>query len=208
MGKMPWVEWARALQAISQTGLHYTDNAYDRERYEQIAKISSEIISNHSNLTETQIIEFNAADFGYATPKIDVRGVIFKDSKILLVREIADQGRWTLPGGWADVNETPSQAVIREVFEESGFETRVIKLLAVYDRDVQGHTPRFPYHVYKLFFLCKITGGSARANHEASEIAFFAKDDFPELSTSRVTEKQLNRFFEHSKDLNLPTDFD
>ena len=112
MDKILWLEWARALQAISQTGLHYTDNQYDRERYEQIAKISSEIIANQSNLTETQIVEFNATDFGYATPKIDVRGVIFKDSKIMLVREIADQGRWTLPGGWADVNETPSQAVI------------------------------------------------------------------------------------------------
>ena len=208
MNQSLWIEWARALQAISQTGLHYADSQYDRDRYEQIGQISTDILANHSNLTERQIVEFNVSEFGYATPKVDVRGVIFKDAKILLVREIADQGRWTLPRGWADVNETPSQAVVREIFEESGFETQAVKLLAVYDRDAQGHIPRLPYHVYKLFFLCNIIGGSARANYEASEIAFFAEYDFPELSVSRVTEKQLYQFFEHLRDQNLPTDFD
>ena len=204
----PWIEWVRSLQAISQIGLHYADNQHDRDRYEQIGKISAEILAHQSNLNDRQVIELNASEFGYATPKIDVRGVVFKDTKILLVSEIADQGRWTLPGGWADVNETPSQAVAREVFEESGFETQVVKLLAVYDRDSQGHIPRFPYHVYKLFFLCDITGGAARANDETSEIAFFGEDEFPELSVSRVTEKQLHRFFEHAGDQGLATDFD
>jgi ADP-ribose pyrophosphatase YjhB (NUDIX family) len=203
-----WIEWVRSLQAISQIGLYYADNQYDRDRYEQIGKISAEILSHRSNLNDGQIIELNASEFGYATPKVDVRGVVFKDSKILLVSEIDDQGRWTLPGGWADVNETPSQAVVREIFEESGFETKVVKLLAVYDRDAQGHVPRFPYHVYKLFFLCDITGGAAGTNHETSDIAFFAEDEFPELSVSRVTHKQLHRFFEHTRDQSLPTDFD
>ena len=92
MNQLLWIEWAKALQAISQTGLHYAESQYDRDRYEQIAQISTEILANHSNLTERQIVEFNASDFGYATPKVDVRGVIFKDAKILLVREIADQG--------------------------------------------------------------------------------------------------------------------
>ena len=150
----------------------------------------------------------NAAEFGYATPKVDVRGVVFNGSKILLVKEVADNGRWTLPGGWADVNETPSQAVVKEVLEESGFETQAVKLLAVYDREKQGHIPPLPFHIYKLFFLCEIIGGCAQANGETSEVAFFGSHEIPELSKSRVNEKQLRRFFQHEKNLNQPTDFD
>ena len=165
-------------------------------------------MAHHTNLSEKQILELNAAEFGYATPKVDVRGVVFKGSKILLVREVADYGRWTLPGGWADVNETPSQAVVKEVLEESGFETKVVKLLAVYDREKQGHIPPLPYHIYKLFFLCEITGGSAYAHGETSEVAFFGKHEIPELSISRVNEKQLRWFFLHGRNLEQPTDFD
>ena len=208
MNKPHWIQWVRALQAISQTGLHFADSQYDRDRYQQIAKIAAEILARYTNLSEEDIIALNTAEFGYATPKVDVRGVVFRASKILLVREIADRGRWTLPGGWADVNETPGQAVVREVFEESGFETQVVKLLAVYDREKQAHMPPFPYHVYKLFFRCEITGGGARANNEASEIAFFGADELPELSGSRVKEEQLRRFFQHFREPELPTDFD
>jgi len=208
MDKPPWMQWARALQAISQTGLHFTEGLYDRDRYQQIAKIAAEILSHHTNLSEKTILELNASEFGYATPKIDVRGVVFKDSKILLVREIADHDRWTIPGGWADVNETPSQAVVREVFEESGFETQVVKLLAVYDREKQGHIPPFPFHVYKLFFLCEIAGGFAHAQGETSEVAFFGEFEIPELSVARVKEEQIRRFFQHGRNPQLPTDFD
>ena len=206
--KLLWIEWARSLQAISQTGLNFSENMYDKERYEQIAKIAAEILAHHTNLSEEQVLELNASEFGYATPKIDVRGVVFEESKILLVREVEDYGRWTLPGGWADVNETPSQATVREVFEESGFETQVVKLLAVYDREKQGHTPPFPYHVYKLFFLCKLIGGCAQAHGETSDVAFFGEHEIPELSNSRVNEKQLRRFFQHAKNPEQPTDFD
>jgi ADP-ribose pyrophosphatase YjhB (NUDIX family) len=181
---------------------------YDKERYQQIAKIAAEIIAKHTNLSEEQLLEFNASEFGYATPKVDVRGVVFKESKILLVREVEDHGRWTLPGGWADVNETPSQATVREVFEESGFKTQAVQLLALYDREKQGHTPPFPYHVYKFFFLCEIIGGSAKAHGETSEVGFFGEDEIPELSKSRVTEKQLRRFFQHIINSKQLTDFD
>ncbi|CAB1057744.1 hypothetical protein D1BOALGB6SA_2499 [Olavius sp. associated proteobacterium Delta 1] len=208
MKKPNWIEWARSLQAISQTGLHFSEDIYDQDRYRQIAKIAAEIIAHHTNLSEKKVLELNASEFGYATPKIDVRGVVFKDSKILLVREIADHGRWTLPGGWADVNETPSQATVREVFEESGFETQAIKLLAVYDREMQGHTPPFPFHVYKLFFLCEIIGGHAQAHGETSEVAFFGEQEIPELSKSRVIEKQIQRLFQHVVNPMQPTDFD
>jgi len=94
-----WIQWARALQAISQKGLHFAEDQYDKDRYQQIAKIAAEILAHHTNLSEKKILELNATEFGYATPKVDVRGVVFKDAKILLVREIADHGRWTLPGG-------------------------------------------------------------------------------------------------------------
>ena len=207
---MKWIEWGRKLQAISQTGLHFCKVQYDRERYEQIGIIAAEILAEHTNLTVEELLNLNANEFGYATPKVDVRGVVFRDEKILLVREIADAGRWTLPGGWADVNDTPTQAVIREVLEESGFETQVTKLLAVYDREQQKHTPSFPYSVYKLFFHCQIIGGQPQLNHEVSEIAFFGETELPveELSTSRVTKSQLLRFFEFYRTPNLPTDFD
>ena len=208
MNEHLWTRWVKALQAISQTGLHFARDRFDRERYEQVAKIAAQILAHHSNWSEQEIVEFNAAEFGYATPKVDVRGVAFQHDKILLVREIADQGRWTLPGGWADVNETPSQATVREVFEESGFETRAVKLLAIYDREKQGHQPSYPYHIYKLFFLCEIIGGAPRPNTEASEIAFFGEGELPELSVSRVTEDQLRRFFHCYRDPESPTDYD
>jgi len=203
------MKWVKALQAISQTGLHYAKDQYDKERYRQIEQISAEILAAGSTLSVEEILKMNAVEYGYATPRVDVRGVAFRDSKVLLVKEIMDNGRWTLPGGWADVNETPAQAVVREVLEESGFETRAVKVLAVYDRDNQGHVPPAPYQIYKLFFLCEITGGAARPNNEASEVAFFGENEIPlELSLGRTTGQQLRRFFEHLKNPNLPADFD
>jgi ADP-ribose pyrophosphatase YjhB (NUDIX family) len=205
---MKWIEWAKELQAISQTGLHYATCQFDQQRYQRLKEVSAEILATHSNISVEQFLEFNAVEFGYATPKVDVRGVVFQDSKILLVRETADNGRWTLPGGWADVNETPAESVMREVFEESGFKTKVIKLLAVYDREKQKHQPAFPYHVYKLFFHCEIVGGSATVSNETSEVAFFEQQEIPELSESRVTRKQIAKFFEYYYYPDLPTDFD
>ncbi len=148
-----WIKWGKALQAIAQTGLHFSQSEYDAERYRQIQEIAAEIFALHTNTGKETILDLFSTDSGYATPKVDVRGVVFQDSQILLVREVLDRHRWTLPGGWADVNETPTEAVTREVFEESGYQTKVVKLLAVYDRTYQGHTPPMPHHVYKLFFF-------------------------------------------------------
>jgi len=205
---MHWIKIARKLQGISQTGLHYTDSEYDRERYEEIGDIAAEITTSLSTLEKSEVVELQAAEFGYATPKVDVRGVVFRDGKILLVREVADNGRWTLPGGWADLNESAAESVVREIREESGYETEVLKLLAVYDREKHGHEPPFPYHVYKHFFHCRITGGEAVTSHETSGIDFFVVDELPELSVSRVKESQIRRFFEHLENPNMPTDFD
>ena len=206
--KNKWIKWARELQALSQTGLHFTDNEYDIERYRKIGEIAAEMLSERSTLSKEDILTWQRAEFGYATPKVDVRGVVFREDRILLVREIADNNRWTLPGGWADVNESPSEAVVREVHEESGFEVKVKKLLAVYDREKQGHVPPMPYHIYKINFLCEILGGSAKTSNETSEVGFFAENNLPELALSRVTPKQLEVFFRIRKQSCIEAEFD
>lgn len=203
-----WLKWVRALSALSQTGLHFSRDPFDAERYRAVRGIAAEMLSQYSTLDKTESLDILAHDAGYATPKVDVRAVVFREGRILLVSERADGGRWTLPGGWADVNETPSQAVVREVEEESGFITRAEKLLAVYDRDVQGHRPAFPHTVYKLFFRCVILGGEARENMEIGGIGFFPRNDLPQLSTSRVNAAQIHHFFDHLDHPHWPTDFD
>jgi ADP-ribose pyrophosphatase YjhB (NUDIX family) len=145
-------------------------------------------------------------DSGYATPKVDVRGAAFKDGRVLLVKEITD-GKWTLPGGWADVNQTPAECVVREIAEESGFQARAIKLAAVYDYQRRNHV-RHKDSIYKLFFICEILGGAARPSNETSEVAFFALDALPELSIGRSTAAQIERMFEHRADPTLATEFD
>lgn len=159
-------------------------------------EIAAELLAGASNLSVTEILEWSKTEFGYATPKVDVRAFITERNEVLLVREDADEGRWTLPGGWADVNESPSVSVVREVAEESGYVVEPIRLLAVLDREKQGHRPAFPYHVYKLFFHCRLVGGAPKANHESSECRFFRADALPELSESRVLPQQIKMFFE------------
>lgn len=195
---------------MSQNGLEYCKNEYDRLRYQELQQISADMIAEHSNLTSTEILTLYAGQIGYATPKVDVRGAVFRDGKVLLASELMDEGRWTLPGGWADVNDTPSEAVLREVVEETGYEVKLIKLIAVLDREKQGNIPPLPFHVYKHFFLCEITGGSACPDHEheIGEVGFFDLDALPELSVSRTTEAQLQLCYAHSMEPGLPTVFD
>jgi ADP-ribose pyrophosphatase YjhB (NUDIX family) len=146
---------------------------------------------------------------GYATPKLGVRGAVFRDDRILLVRETADEHRWSLPGGWADVNESPAEAVAREVREEAGLQVRPFKLAAVWDRARHPHGVVEPFHIWRLFFLCEITGVELQTGPETSELAFFVEDELPaDLSTRRVLLSQLKRMFEHMRQPDLPTDFD
>jgi len=202
-----WLEWAKSLQAIAQNGLTYALNEFDIERYKQIRNISAEMMASNSECDLEFIKDLFKNVEGYATPKVDVRGIVFKDNKILLVKEKIDGG-WTLPGGWADPNETPGESVEREVFEESGFIVKTKKILAVYDRAKQGHKPPFPFHVYKLFFLCDLQGGKKTISNETDDVDFFEEDKIPALSYSRVLESQIKRFFEFYRNPDLPTDFD
>ncbi|WP_375515563.1 NUDIX hydrolase [uncultured Nostoc sp.] len=201
-----WLEWAQKLQAIAQNGLTYSENPFDIERYKQLRAITTEIMATYSNVEHSYVLDLFSREVGYATPKVDVRGAIFRDDTILLVKERAD-GCWTLPGGWADVGESPSEVVVKEVYEESGYQARAIKLLAVYDRDKQGHPP-FPFYVYKLFFKCELIGGSPSSSIETEEVGFFAEHALPELSIGRVTPAQITRLFQHYRQPDLPTDFD
>ncbi|MUG94890.1 NUDIX domain-containing protein [Scytonema sp. UIC 10036] len=203
---MQWLEWAQKLQAIAQIGLTYSQNPYDIERFKSIQLIAAEIAATHSNVEHSYILDLFTREVGYATPKVDVRGVVFRDNQILLVKERED-GCWTLPGGWADVGESPSEAVVKEIREESGYLTRAVKLLAVYDRNRHGHPPH-PNYVYKLFFLCELISGSPSPSIETEEVDFFPEDGIPQLSLGRVTPTQIARLFEHYRNPNLPTDFD
>jgi ADP-ribose pyrophosphatase YjhB (NUDIX family) len=205
-----WLVWARELQAIAQTGLTFATSGYDRERYTAIRSLAAQIMATQSDADFGRVEALFAAQTGYATPKVDVRGAIFdEDARILLVREISDSGRWTMPGGWADVNQSPSESVIREVREEAGLEVRVRKLAAVYDRARHPHQPPHPFHIFKLFFICDVIGGIPEPGTETSEVAFFAENEIPgDLSLGRVVPHQIVRMFEHARHRDLPTDFD
>jgi ADP-ribose pyrophosphatase YjhB (NUDIX family) len=150
---------------------------------------------------------------GHATPKTDVRGAVFReDGKILLVQEMMDGARWTLPGGWADIGESAGESVVREVYEETGYSVRAVKLAALLDRNKHPHPPH-PFHAYKAFFICELTDPERRPdphNIETGEIGWFGSDEIAalELSISRVTHDQIARLFEHHFNPHLPTDFD
>lgn len=194
------------LKAIAQTGLAYTKDPFDRERYEQLRELSESLAANLSNRSRDEIQNIWPIEKGYATPKVDVRAAVFRGSEVLMCRERSD-GKWTLPGGWADIGESPSECVAKEVKEETGFDVQVVKLAALYDRDKHEH-PKMLQHVFKAFFICDLVGGSAKPSIETSEVAFFQPSELPELSTSRVTAQQITRCFEHYQNRLLPTDFD
>ena len=152
------------------------------------------------------LVELFQRNFGYATPKVDVRAAVFHKGRVLLVKERVDDA-WTLPGGWADVGDAPSVAALREVREESGYAATVKKLAAVYDRELHDHPP-YPFHAYKLFFVCELTGGKPRTSIETTAVDFLAEDSIPPLSLSRVTPVQIRHMFDHYRHPEWPASFD
>lgn len=199
------IELIQTLQSLAQSGLAYTKDPYDRQRFDTTKQICARLLQEVAGLPQTQAESLIFDEEGYRTPKVDVRGAVFQEKRILLVQEKAD-GLWCLPGGWADLHETPAQAVAREVFEETGLETRAGKLAMVLDSD--HHGPKQFYQAYKLFFLCELIQGECRATAETSAAAFFAPDVLPPLSTRRTTTEQILRLFEHYENRSLPADFD
>ena len=200
------LEWARRVQAIAQTGLAFTRDPFDRERYAQLAELVAELLSRELEIPLAAARELWAGEHGYATPKVDVRGGVFRDDHVLLVRERADGG-WTLPGGWVDVNDAPSEAVAREILEESGYRARPVKLAALIDKNRHPHPPGV-HHIYKLFFVCELEGGDPAASSETDAVEFFPVHALPPLSTGRVLASQIERLYQHRLDPSRPTDFD
>ncbi len=207
MNNIPnWLDWAQKLSALSQSGLAFSKNPFEIERYREIRRIAEQMMAEYSGEPVEKIQNLLDQQRGYATPKLDVRGVVFRDNKILMVKELADGG-WTLPGGFIDVGEPPSRAVEREVWEESGYLVKAVKLLALFDRNQHGH-PAYIFHLYKIFFLCELQGGQAADSVETAGAEFFAEDCHPPLSIARFTEEELQRMFVHHRQPDLPTDFD
>lgn len=201
-----WLEWAKQLQSIAQAGLTYSKDDFDVERFKLIREISTEMISTHTDLDQDKVQEVFASETGYATPKVDVRAVVFRDEKILLVKEKKD-GVWSLPGGWADIGLTASEVAVKEVKEESGFGVVANRLLAVLDMKRHPHPPSL-HHIYKLFFECEIVGGEATTGLETNDVGFFPEDDLPPLSVARNTESQLRMIFQKRVNPNEDVDFD
>lgn len=201
-----WLEWAKQLQSIAQAGLTYSKDVYDLERFELIRNISIEMLSLQTDVSKTIIKDLFANETGYATPKVDIRAVVFNDHKILMVREKTD-GDWALPGGWADIGSTPSEVAVKEVKEESGFDVKAIKLLGVLDKKCHPHPPS-PYHVYKMFIQCELIGGQAKEGIETSAVGFFAENELPTLSIGRNTESQIHLAFKQLTNPQLPVYFD
>jgi ADP-ribose pyrophosphatase YjhB (NUDIX family) len=202
-----WLTIARELQAISQTGLTFTKDRFDIQRYERLRELAAQLMAHGSGVATDKVVDLLRGETGYTTPKVDVRGAAFMDGRVLMVREISD-GLWTLPGGWADVNQSAAECVEREILEESGFEARAVKLAAVHDYQKGGHPPRALFSSYKMFFICEITGGAARPSNETSEVAFFERHALPPLSVGRTLATQIDRMFEHIQHPELATDFD
>jgi ADP-ribose pyrophosphatase YjhB (NUDIX family) len=208
MSKEPqWLTIAREVRAIAQTGLAFTADGFDHQRYQRLRELAARLMAQGSSSEHESILQLLRQEKGYATPKVDVRGAAFVDGRVLMVREISD-GKWTLPGGWADVNQSAGECVVREIAEESGFQARAWKMAAVYDYQRSGHPPHHIDSIYKMFFICEITGGEARASDETSEVAFFARNELPPLSLGRTTAAQIDRMFHHGEHPELATDFD
>ncbi|MHC8514720.1 NUDIX hydrolase [Sporosarcina sp. ITBMC105] len=204
--KHQWLEWAKRIQALSQAGLTFSKDIYDIERYEELRTISAEIMSAYTELEMSKIKDLFANEKGYQTPKVDVRGVVFKNQQILLVKENIDD-KWALPGGFCDIELSPSENVVKEIKEESGYDVVPIRLLAVLDKNKHPHPPE-PYHYYKIFILCEIVGGEATTGIETNKIQFFSEHNLPQLSTNRNTECQIKTLFEFLRTPEKETLFD
>ncbi len=204
-----WLIWAREIQAIAQTGLAFSKDPYDLDRFTALSRLSARIMAEHTRAELAHIEQLFDAETGYATPKVGVRAAVFDaPGRILMVREVVDADRWTLPGGWVDVNQTPAQSVVREVLEESGYHVRPVKLAAVWDRAKQAQPPT-AFSVVRMFFICTLEGGTPAPSLETSGVGWFAEDDVPQdLSLRRTLPHHISRMFAHWREPGQATEFD
>jgi ADP-ribose pyrophosphatase YjhB (NUDIX family) len=200
-----WLAWAQEIFSLSQSGLTYSGNEYDIERYKRLQTITAEIIESQSNVSKESVLDSFSMQAGYITPKVDVRGAVIRDGKILLIQERAD-GMWAMPGGWADLGNSPASVAEREVREESGYRVKAEKVVAVIDAN--RIEPMEFYHAYKIIFLCRLLDGEPRTNYETLAVDFFDPDHLPPLSSYRTNEDMLKEVFAHVQNPDRPTAFD
>ena len=201
-----WLKWAIEIQSLAQTGLEYTDNVYDIERYERLREISAEMLAEKADLSIEKVKNLFCNETGYQTPKIDTRAVVFKDNKILLTHE--NNETWSLPGGWCDVLESVKSNTIKEVKEETGLDVEAIKVIAIQDRN-KHNKPIYAYGVCKVFILCDIIGGEFKKNIETIEIKYFSQNEIPNnLAEEKTNKEQIEMCFKAYNDKNWQTQFD
>ena len=201
-----WLKWAIEIQSLAQSGLAYTNNVYDIERYERLREISAEMLAEKADLSIEKVKNLFCNETGYQTPKIDTRAVVFKDNKILLTHE--NNETWSLPGGWCDVLESVKSNTIKEVKEETGLDVEAIKVIAIQDRN-KHNKPIYAYGVCKIFLLCNIIGGEFIENIETTEIKYFPLNEIPNnLAEEKTNREQIEMCFEAYKDKNWKTQFD
>lgn len=188
-----WLQWAVELQSLAQAGLTYGKDVFDRERYARVRDISAEILSHMSDIPTETVKHLFCNETGYQTPKLDTRAAVFADGKILLVRE--NNGKWSLPGGWCDVNISVGENTVKEVKEESGMDVIADRIIAVQDR-AKHNLPVYAYGICKIFVLCSLIGGSFRENAETTGFAYFSEDNLPDLATEKNTAEQVKMCFD------------
>jgi ADP-ribose pyrophosphatase YjhB (NUDIX family) len=202
-----WLAIAQRLQALAQAGLAYNPPVFDAERYDEIHALSLQMMSYLSGHPAPTFEEVFAAENGYPTPKVDIRAVLFRGTdEVLLVQEKIDGGRWSLPGGWADVGCTPFEVAVKEVQEETGLHTEAVRLLALWDKKQHPHPPQ-PWYVYKAFILCQVVGGALQPDTaETTGVRWVHRTELPQLalSTDRVTLSQLEKLFDFAEQPDLP----
>ena len=202
-----WLGWAKRLRAIAQTGLAYSRDGYDLERFQEVGRIAERMLAAITDSSPARLRDIYLPERGYPTPKVDVRAGVFRVGEVLLVRETSD-GRWSLPGGWADEHESPRESIEREVQEESGYRVRAVKLAAIKDRSLHPYHPPRLERIYKLFFVCELEGGAPAASLETDAARFFPLTALPELSPGRTLVADVEALAEHDRERSLPVTFD
>jgi len=205
MEEQKWLDWAMELQSLAQAGLTYGKDVYDRERYERIREISAEIIAHKAEIPVETVKGLFCNETGYQTPKLDTRAAIIEDGKILLVQE--NNGKWSLPGGWGDVNVSVKENTVKEVKEEAGLDVTADRIIAVQDRS-KHNIPRYAYGICKIFILCSLIGGQFEANSETTGFDWFPPDALPELAEEKNTQAQIKMCFDAYHDPNWQVLFD
>lgn len=178
-----WLEWAVELQFMAQAGITYAKDPYDLERFQRLREIAAEIMSAKSGLDMDTVRGLFCSETGFQTPKMDTRAAIFREGKILLVKE-KDSGLWSMPGGWVDVNQSVRGNTVKEVLEESGLRVEAVRLIALHDRN-RHNPPPYAYGVCKVFVLCEEKGGSFQPNPETSESRWFGRDELPPMALEK-----------------------